>query len=72
MLNIDRRPPIVTDADRAWALDQCPGWCRRSSLAEDEVVDDGRPLDLDPADGVDPRPSFDALVAEGSGERRVG
>lgn len=52
-LNLSRRPPVVTDADRRWALEQCPSWCEvRDDLGEDpfgesdgELVDDGGMLD---------------------------
>jgi hypothetical protein len=29
------RPPIVTDVDRQWALDQCPTWAVRATAAPD-------------------------------------
>jgi hypothetical protein len=38
----DLRPPIVTDADRTWALDQCPVWAVRGSTDPNppgEIID---------------------------------
>jgi len=41
------RPPIVTNADRDWALKQCPEWARIGGGYEPvgEIVDDGGWLD---------------------------
>lgn len=38
-INAELRPPLVTDVDRKWALDQCPAW---ASL---------NPPELDPTEG---------------------
>ncbi len=59
----DARPPVVTDIDRQWALDQCPPWAARRA-PDDPVHDDG----LD-ADGyTKPRPRglayWDDFVSE--------
>lgn len=42
--------PIVSDADRAWAMSQCPPWARCYGVDdpdEGEIVDDGGWLDRD-------------------------
>ncbi len=47
------RPPLVTIADREWAMAQMPPWCVRGNLSDacGELVDDGGWLDAkDPED----------------------
>lgn len=61
------RPPIVTDADREWAMAQMPSWCQRGDLSElcGEIVDDGGWLDRDEAFGPEKdKPSWSRFVAE--------
>lgn len=43
-----KRGPIVTNADRDWAISQCPDWMSRRQYRNQlpEVVDDGRWLDV--------------------------
>lgn len=56
--DLSRRPPIVSDEDRAWAVSKCPDWMRGARVEaapepetfEDEIHDDGAPLDLEPED----------------------
>jgi len=61
------RRPIVTDADRAWAMAQMPSWCQRGDGcgADGELVDDGGWLDGDEAAPADVgKPSWSQFVAE--------
>ena len=64
----DLRCPLVTTADREWALMQVPVWARRASREDgaDGVVDDGRWLeDTKPnARPYEPRPCWDQFVSE--------
>lgn len=45
------RPPIVTDADRQWALAQCPDWAVRANVQANDWPDDGAPDDAPPTKG---------------------
>jgi hypothetical protein len=64
-------PPVVHDRDRAWAMAQCPPWCRPGDAAPPpagEIVDDGAPLDLAPdatADAAPAGPRAPAADADG-------
>lgn len=50
--DLNSRPLVVSDADRAWAMAKCPPWCRcdddREQKPDDDIADDGAPLDLEP------------------------
>lgn len=58
--------PLVTNADRDWALAQCPGWARREKIDEGvgEIVDDGGWLDADEKHGDLDAPNWDLFVIE--------
>lgn len=61
------RPPIVTDADREWAMAQMPPWCRRGDLSDvfGELVDDGGWLDIDANSRTEAdKPNWSHFVAE--------
>lgn len=59
------RPPVVTDIDRKWALDQCPDWARRSRIEDDaDIVDDGAWLDGEPKPHELDKPNWDLFVIE--------
>lgn len=61
------RPPIVTYADRDWALEQMPPWCQRGDVSDcyGELVDDGGWLeDAKPRNGEMEKPSWSLFVAE--------
>lgn len=61
------RPPLVTNADRDWAMAQMPPWCQRGDLSDcyGELVDDGGWLDGETKtkDELE-RPSWSMFVAE--------
>lgn len=58
-------PPIVTDADRKWALEKCPPWMRmESSAGHDEIEDNGEWLDGDSRLSKPEAPSWSDFVAE--------
>lgn len=56
-----KRGPIVTDADRDWAINQCPNWMSRRDYHDGlpDVVDDGGWMDGD----ADAEPDDDAPSA---------
>ncbi len=58
--------PLVTNADRAWALAQCPSWARRDKINDGigEVVDDGGWLDAEPPSSDLDAPNWDLFVIE--------
>lgn len=61
------RPPIVTNADRDWAMAQMPDWCQRGDLSDcyGELVDDGGWLDAEAHAGAElEKPSWSLFVAE--------
>lgn len=61
----DLRPPIVSDADRKWALSQKPSWARMGCADQEEVCDDGGWLDADPkVTSHDERPNWSMFVSE--------
>ena len=43
-MTVELRPPLVTDIDRKWALDQCPGWATLEVSEDDseptEIIDE--------------------------------
>ena len=45
------RPPLVTDTDRQWSLDQCPAWASRETPQDAEMA----PEPSDAADPENPR-----------------
>lgn len=57
--------PLVTDADRKWALAQCPPWARVGYTDEDfpEIVDDGGWLERKRAEKL-PTPNWADFVSE--------
>lgn len=56
--------PIVTDADRAWAMAKCPKWMRlHADAAWPEIVDDDGPLDGQRQRTIQP-PCWADFVAE--------
>lgn len=61
------RPPLVTNADRDWALAQMPSWCQRGDLSDayGELVDDGGWLDGESNNRAElEKPSWSLFVAE--------
>lgn len=58
--------PLVSDADRQWAMKQCPHWASVSFEDEDgEIVDDGNWLDGgSSAQGRLPKPNWADFVHE--------
>lgn len=63
----DIRPPIITDADREWAMAQMPSWCQRGSLEDlcGEIVDDGGWLDrTEPTKEEREKPNWASFVTE--------
>ena len=61
------RPPLVTNADREWALAQMPPWCQRGEISDafGELVDDGGWLDSEKSHGKElEKPSWSLFVAE--------
>ena len=59
--------PIVTDADRKWALDQKPQWARlHNDESEDygEIIDDGGWLDSDKGKTYEGPSWFDFVTGE--------
>lgn len=61
------RAPLVTNADRDWALEQMPPWCQRGNVSDayGEIVDDGSWLDDEPkTTGELEKPSWSQFVAE--------
>lgn len=59
-------PPLVTNADRDWALAQCPDWARRDKIDDGsgEIVDDGEWLDGEPKYEDLDLPNWDLFVIE--------
>lgn len=59
-------PPIVTDADRKWAIEKCPPWMRMESASSghDEIEDNGEWLDGDSRLSKPEAPSWVDFVAE--------
>jgi hypothetical protein len=57
---------LVTNADRDWALAQCPGWARRDMIETDvaEIADDDGWLDRDRSKADLDAPSWDLFVVE--------
>ena len=62
------RPPLVTNADRDWALEQCPEWCQLGNVSEcdGELVDEGGWLEdtRTKSDIETVKPNWSAFVAE--------
>lgn len=59
--------PLVTNADREWAMRQCPKWARRSKIESvvGEIVDDGGWLDTEArrTDELE-KPNWDLFVID--------
>ena len=62
------RAPLVTNADRDWALEQCPEWCQLGNVSEcyGEIVDDGGWLEnaQTKSSTAYDKPNWPAFVAE--------